>query len=77
MSVRTAKQMAGERERDLAVSQGEIRQQVAKLVETSNKRQIESLASLPEEVERKKRNRDLLCAKHAQESRSAMRDLME
>ena len=77
VSVRTAKQMAGERERDLAVSQGEIRQQVAKLVETSNKRQIESLASLPEEVERKKKNRDLLRTKHAQESRSAMRDLME
>ena len=77
LAVQKAEQMAGNQRRDLAVSQGEIRKHVALLAEMSHKQQIESLSSLPEEVERKKANRDLLRAKHAQESRSAMKDLVE
>ena len=76
-SVQRADKMAVKQRRDLAVSQGEIRQHVATLVETLNRQQIESLASLPGEIGLKKTNRDLLRAKHAQEARSAMRDLME
>ena len=76
-SVQRADTMTVKQRRDLAESQGEIRQHVATLVETLNRQQIESLASLPDEIGLKKKNRDLLRAKHAQEARSAMRDLME
>ena len=76
-SVQRADKMAVKQRRDLAVSQGEIRQHVATLVETLDRQQIESLASLPEDIGRKKTNRDLLRAQHAQQARVAMQDLME
>ena len=76
LAAHTVEKMAAEQRKDLSASQGKILLQVSAAVERSGNRSIGRVKSLPEDIDQMTTNRNFLRSRHAQECRTAMRDLL-
>jgi len=72
-----AKHKAAKQREDLRRSQRTIHDEVAKIVQNLNKKVIQSMDALPEEVKQTIGRRDIMRSRHAQHLRTMQKDLLQ